>query len=526
MTPRPDILLIVTDQMRGDALGLDGHPVLRTPVLDAIGQQGVHFTRAYSTCPSCIPARRSLLTGQYPATGGMVGFQAAPIRVPTLPQLLWKAGYATRLVGRHMHQTPYKAAYGYEEQILGSVYRPDDEYARFLARHAPSLGGIRGIGLSTNGWHARPWPVDEALHPTNWTTAQARQMLASYRARRPLFLTVSFFAPHPPLFPPVWYFDYYYRHPHLPSPAWGKWVRSEDLSSVGAPVDANRIRLTGEALRLAQAGFFGLIHHLDDQLYWLVEEFKYESQRKGRPWVVIFTSDHGEMLGDHGYFRKCEPYEGSARIPLLIQGSRSLGFSSGHRYPYPVCLEDLLPTVLDLAGIPTPPAVDGISLVSVLQGHAEPLRPWLHLEHAPCYDARQAFHALTDGRWKYVWRPHNGSEQLFDLRSDPREERDLTRQRAAAEGLARWRKRLLRRLAGRPEGFSDGRRLVAGCPYPALMKRPIHSENGPGGCVRPTRIRRRILPRQRDRAYGRRSGGEPMSSRDASQDLKPATPSP
>ena len=130
------------------------------------------------------------------------------------------------------------------------------------------------------------------------------------------------------------------------------------------------------------------------------------------------------MLGDHGYFRKCEPFEGSANIPFIFAASSGLGFQAGGRCSRPVCLEDLLPTLLELAGVPCPKA-DGVSLVPALRGADQEIRPWLHFEHAVCYSQQQAFHALTDGRIKYVWRPHDGTELLFDLERDPREERNL-----------------------------------------------------------------------------------------------------
>jgi arylsulfatase len=175
-----------------------------------------------------------------------------------------------------------------------------------------------------------------------------------------------------------------------------------------------RVLLEGERLRTAQAGYFGLIEHIDHEVAPLIAEFKARSENAGRPWVVILTSDHGEMLGDHGYFRKCEPLEGSANIPFILCASPELGFRTGQRSSQPVCLEDLLPTLAELAGAECP-AVDGVSLVPVLRGDDVELRPWLHFEHATCYSKSQAFHALTDGRFKYIWRPNDGQEHLFHL---------------------------------------------------------------------------------------------------------------
>ena len=177
------------------------------------------------------------------------------------------------------------------------------------------------------------------------------------------------------------------------------------------------------------------------------------------------------MLGDHGYFRKCEPYEGSANIPLLITGSITLGFVSHAEPIQPVCLEDLMPTLLELAGAKSPTPLDGLSLVPLLRGAKVNLRDWPHFEHAPCYSREQAFHALTDGRMKYIWRPKDGREHLFDLEKDPREEHDLAMDVAGAAILEKWRSLLVKRLSARPEGFSDGQRLLPNRPYPALQQR-------------------------------------------------------
>ncbi|MBN1248800.1 MAG: sulfatase-like hydrolase/transferase [Anaerolineae bacterium] len=463
---QPNILLIMPDQMRGDCLSLAQHPVLLTPNIDEIGGQGAFFTHAYTTCASCIPARRALLTGQYPATNGMVGYlEGVPITTATLPQLLQEGGYTTAIAGRYMHQSPYETSYGYGTRVLGSTYKPDDDYARMLDTAAPEFGGIRGLGLSFNGWQARPWPLAEDLHPTHWTVQQARRLIRECAIDRPLFLTTSFYAPHPPLCPPRFYMERYLSQA-LPPAAIGTWAVPPEDNGIGAGVDAHKVCLPREALRTAQAGYYGLIHHIDDQIYWLLQEFKSRSRETGRRWVVVFTSDHGEMLGDHHFYRKCQPYEGASHIPFLIQGSPEMGFKSGLRNDSPVCLEDLMPTLLAFAGLPVPDRIDGEDLTPVLRGDATVQRLWLHGEHAPCYSEAQAYHFLTDGARKYIWRPLDGTEQFFDIEKDPLELCDLARDRAYAPAVAIWRQRLVDHLRSRPEGFSDGRRLIAGRPYP------------------------------------------------------------
>ena len=109
-----------------------------------------------------------------------------------------------------------------------------------------------------------------------------------------------------------------------------------------------------------------------------------------------------------------------------------------------------------------------MNLLPALRGEGGVIRPWLHFEHAKCYSEAQEFQALTDGRFKYIWRPSNGTEQLFDLENDPREEHDLSKDTAHRQALETWRTTLTERLAGRPEGFSDGKRLIPGRAYPPL----------------------------------------------------------
>lgn len=448
-----------------------GHPVVQTPTLDALAAEGVLFRRAYSTVPSCIPARFALLTGQQPQTSGIVGYASRPITVTTLPAALTAAGYSTVMVGRNMHQSPESGAVGYQQQILASTYIADDDYDRELKRVAPESGGIRHVietlGVDTNRWPAKPWSLREELHPTNWIVRRSREIIGQAPPEKPLFLTSSFYAPHPPLFPPARFFDKFYNA-KLPPTAMGDWVDRAALKPEGDRTGA-RILLTGDTLRRAQAGYFGLIEHLDEQLAALVADFKARSEKAGRGWVIFVTSDHGEMLGDHGYFRKCEPYEGAGNIPFLIAASPGLGLLRGARSMRPVGLEDVMPTLLDLAAVNRPASVDGQSLVPALHDAQASIREWLHYEHAPIYSEEQGFQALTDGRFKYIWRPKTGREQLFDLNADPHEEHDLALESTHGADIERWRAVLIRRLAGRPEGFSDGTKLIAGRPYPRIQ---------------------------------------------------------
>ena len=399
----------------------------------------------------------------------MVGFGGDPDWQPahTLPGELSKAGYQTHLVGRTMHQAPEGKRYGFDHMNLGSGYEVGDNYDLELRRETGHNDGFCSHGLPFNGWNARPWHEDERLHPTNWVVNESLRFLQTRDPSCPFFLTISFYAPHPPLCPPAFYMDRYLRQ-DMPAPAIGDWAKPPTTDNVR--VDAPRVRLEGEQLLSAQAGYFGLINHIDDQIFRILGA-RHNNRYDKSNTVVIFTSDHGEMLGDHYMFRKCEPYEGSARVPMVISGSEQLGFKSGLEINKPVCLEDIMPTCLDLAGCDIPDDLDGRSLVPSLRGEADGVRDVLHGEHAACYSEEQANHYLVDDRYKFIWRPTSGREQLFDLQNDPQELHDLTEIEDQAPLVKTWRDRLIDILKDRPEGFTDGEKLFAGRPYPKMMER-------------------------------------------------------
>ncbi|MCC6581620.1 MAG: arylsulfatase [Phycisphaeraceae bacterium] len=469
---RPNIILIMDDQHRGDCLGCDGHPVLQTPNLDMLAAQGTRFSRGYSTCPSCTPALRALLCGQHPATNGMVGFVDDPSWNPahTLPGELSKAGYQSFHVGRTLHQVPPRRRFGFDHMVLMNDHDHAGDYERQMRDETGQIDGSACHGLPSHGWTATPWQLDPTQHPTHWVINEALRFLETRDPSCPFFLNVQLSAPHPPLCPPAFYFDRYLRQ-ELPLPMIGQWVEPEhlDASRGRGDVESPNVLLLGHVARSCLAAYFGLINHIDDQLFRLLRP-RIRHGYNAANTAIIFASDHGNMLGDHGLYRNCEPYEGAARIPFIVWGGSELGFKSGQVFDQPVCLEDIMPTCLDLAGAPIPDNLDGRSLVPILRNEPVAWRPWLHGEHAPCHSVAQANHYLTDSRWKYIWRPLDGREQLFDLVTDPRECLDLAAKPAHVASLERWRGLLIQHLHNRPEGFSDGQKLIPARPYPKLLR--------------------------------------------------------
>lgn len=457
---KPNILLIVTEQHRGDSLGCESHPVLLTPNMDEIAARGVRFRRFYSDCPVCMPARRTMLSGQFPATHGLLSNAEGVEWEPeaTLPQILRDSGYQTRWIGRSMHQFPKRARFGYEEVELGG-YAPGSDYTRWFKQNAPDdCGGWFGGGVMHNDWTARPWPLPEYLHRTNWTVQRALEFLQRRDPACPFFLTLSFGAAHPPLQPPEFYFNRYLRT-GVPEPHIGEWAEPPEGNTGVSP---NRINLKGEALLNARAGYYGLINHLDDQLRRILNPVT--GIRHNSDTIVCLTSDHGEMLGDHYRWRKQVPYEGSARVPFLLSAPDGMmDVERGTAIDEPATLADLMPTLLDMAEVEIPDTVDGKSLVPILRGRDALERDCVHTEHGG------SWHALTDGHEKYVWHADSGAEQLFNLGKDPHELHDLSDIPRCENRMEHWRKCLASLLKDRPEGFSDGAELFAGRPTQTVL---------------------------------------------------------
>jgi arylsulfatase len=207
-------------------------------------------------------------------------------------------------------------------------------------------------------------------------------------------------------------------------------------------------------LHRARSGYYGHMTHIDHQLnrfFEVLQEFGEMSNT-----YICFVSDHGEMMGDHYLFRKGFPYEGSARVPLILKGPASSGIQRGRVCDQVVELRDVMPTLL-----PVPDTVEGRSFLALAQGETVTWRDYLHGEHTLL---DQSFQWLTDGHEKYVWFSGSGREQLFDLDHDPQEQHDLALRPGAADRLQHWRQTLIQKLDGREEGFSDGQQLITGRP--------------------------------------------------------------
>ena len=322
---QPNIVLILTDQQRGDALGIEGHPVLQTPNLDWLAATGARFARAYSECPSCVPARRTMMSGTAPAANGAVGMGPDPDWAPPhlLAGELTAAGYQTEMIGKsHVRgRGSSRWRYGFEHAQIADSSNTGD-YAEWLAdRGVRDQHAGYAHGVSSNAWVGRPHHLPEELLHTFWVVDRAIHFLEHRDDSQPFFLNLSFIDPHPPFTPPRHYYDRYIDR-DLPAPPVGDWA----LDMPGGPVprkginpNAWYIDLDEHDRRCSQAAYYGMINFIDDQIGRLLQVMKTELADT----VFLFTADHGEMLGDHHMFRKCWPYEGSARVPFIVSGPTS-----------------------------------------------------------------------------------------------------------------------------------------------------------------------------------------------------------
>ena len=456
MTQRPNILLFTTDQQRGDHIGLAGHPVLETPNADAFVARGAYFPNAYSEIPSTTGARRCLHGGQGSFACGLVGYSTAEWHEPnTLAQVLADAGYHCINVGwRNMH--PSRKLYGFHTVIPRDLVESADDYDEWLKRELGPFAHERGHGCDCNGWLARPWHLEERYHPTVWTTEMTLDQLSRRDPTRPFFVWCSQMRPHSPYDPPQFFWDMYINR-ELPDVPVGEWAVKHDT---GEPLSrtAWRGRIRPEQLHRMRAAYLGSCTHLDYELGRLLEEMQRRLAHDAVDnTLVIFVSDHGDMLGDHNLLRKTYAYEGSARIPFVVRYPAGADLPTG-AFENVVGLQDVMPTILEAACVPVPDSVTGRSVFKAVRG--EPWREYLHGEHSPCYSIEEAVHYLTDGREKYLWFPVTGEEQFFDLVRDRQELRNLAHEPAHSGRVASWRERLIRLLAERGDGFSDGKRLL------------------------------------------------------------------
>lgn len=447
---QPNVLLIVTDHWPASLLGAAGHPAIHTPVLDQLTRNGVRFTNCYSETPVCLPARRTMMTGCTPRQHGDRTFQ--PYRpmephLPTMAQCFRDAGYQAYGVGK-THTYPQRDRIGFDDIQLDdegrTLYGVTDDYEIFLGDQG-YVGQQFGHGMSNNAYQSTPWHLPEHVHATNWATDTMARYVRRRDPKRPSFWYLGYRHPHPPLVPPQRFLDHY-ADVDIDMPFAGDWSEG-DLPYNLQGVQARSVYSERE-IKWARRAFYALCTHIDQQIGHLIGTIREEGILDDT--IIMFTSDHGDMLGNHGMWAKQTFYECSSNVPMIVvpqAGDTDVGFNRADDRL--TGLQDVMPTLLGLAGIEVPEHLDGRSMM------VEETREHIYGEFG---EEQHASRMIRDERYKLIWYPCGNHAQLFDLLDDPFEMNDLAGNPDHAEVLAGLKDELLGEMYGSDEKWiKDGK---------------------------------------------------------------------
>jgi arylsulfatase A-like enzyme len=457
---RPNFLFIITDQQRADTLGAHGSTVGATPHLDRMASEGVAFERGYCNNPLCMPSRASILTGRYPsATGVRTNGCVAWDGLPLLPELLKEAGYHTGARGKvHYHPAGgVTEQYWPENRLIAAsdadLTRPylgfqtvalacghgdvaPGLHSRWLKQEHPEVfarRGPQGALVAPDPWllSADKIPtyktaIPEEFYPTTWVVDRTVELLE--RVEEPFFVWCGINDPHHPFKPPGRYWHMFKpedmplpvrrpgelddKPPHLRGLYEGEFEgRDSDGFLLGSK------HLTDERLRLIRAAYYGMVAMIDDGVGRLLDALSARGVEEDT--VVVFVSDHGEMLGDHGLILKGPiHYSGALRVPFLLRCPAL--FPAGRRVGGLAGLIDLFPTILELADVPVPEGTQGRSLVEQVTGRSSRAHELVYVEDdADGLGLR--LRTLITERWRCTWYAGKDYGEIYDLEADPDE---------------------------------------------------------------------------------------------------------
>jgi len=435
-----NVLLIMTDEHRPDAMGCAGHPHVQTPAMDRLAEEGAHFTDTYCPSPLCVPSRAAFATGQhvhqngywdnatpYDGTVDSWGhyFADHDIPVTTIGKLDYEPGVDT----------------GFNDQREDPAHRGTLDM-NGLRRDPPiQRSGARDRILGSG---TQPDDADNHLAEENITEAAVEflENRAEDEGEEPWVCWVNYHAPHFMLRPLHRYAIYDEAEMDLP-----KDYPSADSHPI---VDELRRHFDGkhvpeDILRKTRTGYYGLCTGVDDQIGTVIDRL--DDLGLDEDTLVIYTSDHGESLGDHELWWKCNAYEESAGVPLIMRGP---GIDAGRSIAQPSNLLDLVPTMADAVGIDHDERWQGESLLSVASGQKAPDEEAMTFSEYHAHGVSHGWFMLRQGPYKYVYYPHN-PDQLFDLEEDPDEMNNLAQDPSYGSLLLRLKRQLFREVEDHPD---------------------------------------------------------------------------
>jgi len=464
MPGQPNILFIMTDQQRNDTIHALGNHSIRTPVLDSLVEQGTTFTNCYTPAPVCVAARSATITGTPPHLNGCTANNASPFHLQSIMQVLCEQGYQTHGVGK-MHFTPdATASWGFEGRdvseegaLTGEGW---DDFHNYLAEngcgHVLEPQGIR----SEMYYIPQPSQLPPEHHHTTWVADRSINFLNQRERDKPFFLWTSFIKPHPPFESPV---------------PWNKLYRAADMMPPFRPEGfeslltfwnhfQNRYKYRDHGydkllLRTMKAMYYACISFIDCNVGRILEALGDDIRNT----LILYTSDHGEMLGDYGSFGKRTMLNPSVQVPMLLRWDAVLPDSQ--IVDTPVSLLDIFPTFAAAAGRDDlRPSNEGTDLRQVVTGESD--REYVFAQYS---ERESGLYMIASAHMKYIYSAADQREWLFDLQKDPEETKNWAGNPRYANQLATMRQRLIGRFAD--DGYDaavagDGWRVYDPPPFP------------------------------------------------------------
>lgn len=417
VTDKPNILVIMADQLTPFLLGAYGHPNIKTPNIDRLASEGTCFNSAYTASPICVPARAGFMTGRYTSRIGCNdNGDSFPALTPTFAHYLTNAGYETTLSGK-MHFVGPDQLHGFKRRLTTDVYPSGYDWSYDPIEDGEELAfNFHKQYMAENcgsGW-ALELQFDEE------TQYRSLEYLRS-KPQQPFALVTSFTSPHPPLIAPKKFWDMYegieIDLPYYPDDVQAHYSAMDHSLSRWHGTDRHGDSLfSDENLRYIRRGYYALISYFDSKVGELLDVLEEQGLRDNT--AIVLTADHGDMMGEKKMIQKRSFYEWSSRIPMIVSVPGMAGSSIAINEP--VSLIDVAPTLMDLAGVDDSVRVEmeGRSLLPLLKGESQEDRDAIAEYHAE--GVFRACIMLRKGQFKYV-TIENAEPQLFDLKKDPDE---------------------------------------------------------------------------------------------------------
>ncbi len=444
---RPNVLILYTDQQRWDTIRAAGNTRIHTPNLDRLAERGALFENAFVNCPVCMPSRMSMLSGRYPASLRIaVNGIEMPENVPCVHNVLKSYDYHTANIGKlHFknhasmfrdHREPHPR-YGFDTLILSDepgCY--DDAYIKWVSEKEPDA--VPSCRINTPpAWTGEPVKVhprkavspyifqgSEHLTHTSFVARETIEYISRHKADQ-FFCVAGFYAPHAPINPPERFTDMY---------------KLDDMPLPNRNEGENVGNTSEEEWRKIKAYYYALISHIDEEVGKILHTLHDLDLEEDT--IVIFTSDHGEHLGDHGLIGKSQAYDSSSHVPFLVSYPRKI--KPGQRQKEVVEAVDIVPSILDWCGVQVPPFMQGSSLRPLLEpgrnGYRK--RSSAFIEHRKPF--MEAYKAVRTDEYLYVIHD-DGEEELYDLSLDPHQLTDIAGKPETQNVLADMRKELMDR---------------------------------------------------------------------------------